>query len=103
MKFSPCARAPFYMSQDRIHLSNVALLQLLELRIIFITFYKEEKPLKMHPLRDAQLNVANICPFSRWPDAGGEFGHGHPLLALTHSNTLPDAPLLSAWKKDMRK
>jgi hypothetical protein len=35
---SPCARAPFYMSQDRIHFSNVAVLQFLELRIVFITF-----------------------------------------------------------------
>ena len=35
---SPCARAPFYMSQDRIHFGNVAVLQLLELRIAFITF-----------------------------------------------------------------
>jgi hypothetical protein len=29
---SLCASAPFYMSQDRIHLSNVTVLQLLELR-----------------------------------------------------------------------
>ena len=28
---SPCASAPFYMSQDRINLSNVTVLQLLEL------------------------------------------------------------------------
>ena len=35
---SPCARAPFYTSQDSIHFSNVAVLQLLELRIPFITF-----------------------------------------------------------------
>ena len=29
--FSPCTSAPFNMSQDRIHLSNVTVLQLLEL------------------------------------------------------------------------
>lgn len=32
--FSPCASAPFYMSQDRIHLSNVTVLQLLEFMIL---------------------------------------------------------------------
>lgn len=31
INLSPCASAPFYMSQDRIHLRNVTVLQLLEL------------------------------------------------------------------------
>jgi hypothetical protein len=42
INLSPCASAPFCMSQDRIHLSNVTVLQLLELeekiRIHFVSF-----------------------------------------------------------------
>jgi hypothetical protein len=64
--FSPCASAPFYMSQDRIHLSNVTVLQLLELeekiRIHFV--FNTRNLQKMYSLHDTQTNVANICPFS---------------------------------------
>jgi hypothetical protein len=42
---SLCASAPFYMSQDRIHLSNVTVLQLLELeekiRIHFVLIQRK--------------------------------------------------------------
>jgi len=34
INLSPCASAPFYMSQDRIHLSNVTVLQLLEFMVL---------------------------------------------------------------------
>jgi len=37
-ELSPCARALFYLSQDRVHVDNVAVLQLLELRTTFIPF-----------------------------------------------------------------
>lgn len=48
INLSPCTSAPFYMSQNRIHLSNVTVLQLLELeekiRIHFVLI--QGKPLK---------------------------------------------------------
>lgn len=52
----------------------------------------------MYSLHDTQSNVANICPFSGLPDAGGEFERENPRPVLKHSHTRPDAPLLLAWK-----
>jgi len=54
-------------------------------------------------LRRAQQNADDICPFSRWPGVGGEFGHVPLLPASTRWNTRPDAPLLSVWKDENEK
>ena len=47
ISLSPRASVPFYMSQDRVHLSNVTILQLLEL----------EEKIRIHFFFDTKENL----------------------------------------------